>query len=363
MKKVRIYALPSHQTKERHSGVDMVRVNQPMKYLNGYEYGDYVFEVKVHDVNTDSDSWLDISKQYDLVFFNYTVMDWHYAAMASVVHGNKKKIVMDIDDAIWHVQSDNVIYEGLQKLNAAYILTCIIDDVDGVITTNRYLRNVITHETHKRIDQIKVIENHIDPELYTYDFEAKDTGTITLMHYGSSSHFEDLLDENFCKGIDRIMQEYPQVVLKTIQSFISKLRYRWGQRYQNAGGDVDIYKWISGKFGQYMSEADIMVVPLRDTIYNRCKSDIKFLESGSTGVPGVYSSTRPYRDTIEHGITGYLASTEQEWYESIKALVNSVDTRQKIGRAAREYVRSNRDIRQYADEYASYFLKILDLTV
>lgn len=365
LKTIKVYCLPSHQTTERHSGVDFARVNSPMKYLNGFEYKGYRFETTIHDVNNETEddkSWLEIAKKYDLVFFNYTVVDWHYAVMASYVHGKGKKIIMDCDDDLWHVQSDNIVYNQLQELKADYILTCICDDVDGVTTTNGYLRNVIADKSYKYHDKIKVIDNHIDLTLYNRVFPAKDTGTITLMHYGSSSHFEDLLDPEFLKAMDRIMAEYPNVVFKCIQSFISELRYRWGERYINAYGDIDIYRWVQNKFPQFMEEADIMVVPLRDTIYNRAKSSIKFRETASAMKPGVFSATRPYLEDIEHGKTGFLVKTADEWYTAIKLLIDSKDKRDEIGENAYNYVKKECQIQNHVQEYADFFLKILSST-
>jgi glycosyltransferase involved in cell wall biosynthesis len=360
MKTIKVYALPSHQTKERNSGVDYARVNSPMKYLDGYVLGDFKFKVDVFDINKkEKESWLRVAKKYDLVFLNYTVVDWHYAAMASVVHGEGKKIVMDIDDAIWHVQEDNIVHNQLKELNAGYIVSCILDDVDGVTTTNGYLRNIIVDRTNRRHEHVKVMENQVDLNLYNKTFPAKDSGTITLMHFGSTSHFDDLMNEEFLKGMDRIMKEYPNVVFKAIGSFISQLRMKWGKRYSNAFGDVDIYRWIQNKFPEYMNECDIMVVPLNDTLYNRSKSDIKFLESGSAMKPGVFSDTRPYRDTIEHGKTGYLARTADDWYESLKILIDSKEKRQEIGQNAYDHIKKERQIQNNVKEYADFFLKIL----
>lgn len=361
MKTIKIYALPSHQTENRNSGVDYARVNLPMSHLDGYKQDGYTFKVDIFDIHKNSkDSWLDIAKKYDIVFLNYTVVDWHYAAMASVVHGEGKPIIMDVDDAIWFVQKDNIAHDSLKKLNGSYILTCILDDVDAVTTTNSYLKNVIVDKTYKRHEFIKIMENQIDLSLYNQTFPAKDDGTITLMHFGSTSHFEDLLDKEFISAMDRIMKEFPQVVFKSVGAFISELRYKWGSRYQNDFGDVDIYKWVQNRFPLFMSQCDILVVPLLDTLYNRCKSDIKFIESASAKKPGVFSDVRPYSDTIQHGVTGYLAKTSDEWYRSIRLLIEDKQKREDVGNNAYEYVKSKRQMKDNLKKYADLFISQFD---
>ena len=46
-KTISIFCVPSHQTLDRTSGVDMVRIIQPMSYLNGYEDKDVKFKVDI----------------------------------------------------------------------------------------------------------------------------------------------------------------------------------------------------------------------------------------------------------------------------------------------------------------------------
>jgi glycosyltransferase involved in cell wall biosynthesis len=110
-----------------------------------------------------------------------------------------------------------------------------------------------------------------------------------------------------------------------------------------------------------MDEADIMVVPLQDNIYNRCKSDIKFLETATATKPGVYSDLRQYHESIEHGITGFLADSPEDWYESLKILIESVKKRKEIGENAYNYVKKFRQIDKYVPAYAEFILKVLGI--
>jgi glycosyltransferase involved in cell wall biosynthesis len=216
-------------------------------------------------------------------------------------------------------------------------------------------------KTYKQHKDIKVIENQIDLTLYNKTFPSKDRDQITLMHFGSTSHFEDLLDKEFVNGMDKILKEFPNVMFKTVGAFIPYLRYKWGSRYQNAFGHVDIYKWIKDKFPIFMEECDIMVVPLLDTKYNRCKSDIKFLESGSAMKPGIFSAVRPYTDTIIHKETGYLVNTENEWYESMKLLITDEKERRRIGKNAYKYIKKERQIQDHVKEYADFIKQKFDI--
>ena len=71
MKRYKIFALPSHTFVDRVSGVDYLRVIQPMKYLNGYKDDDVEFEVTVYNhAENKSFDWRDVFEKHDAVFFN-----------------------------------------------------------------------------------------------------------------------------------------------------------------------------------------------------------------------------------------------------------------------------------------------------
>jgi glycosyltransferase involved in cell wall biosynthesis len=267
---------------------------------------------------------------------------------------------MDLDDAIWHINRDNIAHDAFKKIGAGQTITCILKDVDGITTTNSYLKNMILHETNVPHDKVAVFNNAVDLKYYNRKSPAKEDYTMTLLHYGSTTHFEDLAEKNFVEGINKIFKEYPNVVFKAIGANIPKLKMKWGERYTYGWGHSDIYRWIADKFPLFMDEADIIVVPLVDNIYNQAKSDIKFIESATATKPGVFSDIRPYHETVQHGVTGFLAHTPDQWYESLKTLIDSKEKRQIVGNNAYQYVVKERQIEKLVPSYADFIIKVLN---
>jgi len=358
MKKARIFVLPSHQTKERTSGVDFARVIQPMQLLNGWKNEEVEIETYVYDAIKDEKlDWLKVVSDYDMIYFNYTANPWAFAAMGAMARKLNKPMIMDFDDNLWNVQSDNPAFDVYKKgSDGLRNFTAIVNEVDYVTCTNRYLKNVCTHNTRKTHDKIKVFDNYIDLDLYKYPQEFKDDGSITLTHFGSSTHYTDLQNKAFVDGVDKIMKEYPNVNFLTVGSFIPMFRQKWGQRYQNEFGHVDIYKWISDRFPDVMKKTDICVVPLENNIYTRCKSAIKFLEMGSAKKAGVWQRIRQYEEIVD-GKNGLLADTSNEWYEGIKSLIEDSKKRKEMGEEAYKTVKEHQ-IKDHIDDYAEFFLGI-----
>lgn len=84
-----------------------------------------------------------------------------------------------------------------------------------------------------------------------------------------------------------------------------------------------------------LARFDINIAPLEfGNPYCEAKSELKFFESALVDVPTIASPTGPFRRAIEHGKTGYLAASADDWYHSLKLLVDDPGLRARIGRAA-----------------------------
>lgn len=359
MKTVKIFCLPSHATAERTSGVDYARIISPMKHLNGWKDKEVKFETYIYDVIKDKNlDWLKVVSEYDMIYFNYTANPWAFAAMGAMARKMGKPMIMDFDDNLWNVQADNPAHDVYKKdSDGIKNFTAIVNEVDYVTVTNKYLKNVCAHNSRKTQDKIKVFDNYIDLDLYKYPQEFKNDGTITLTHFGSSTHYTDLQSKAFVEGVDRIMKDYPNVQFLTVGSFIPMFRTKWGQRYQNEFGHVDLYKWVNERFPEVMKKTDICVVPLEENIYTRCKSAIKFLEMSSAKKPGVWQRIRQYSEVVTP-VNGLLATTADEWYEAIKVLVEDDDKRKKMGEEAYKTALDHQ-MKNYRDQYAEFFLDIV----
>lgn len=352
---MKIFCLPSHQEKEKTHGVDFARIINPMTHLNGYKG----IEATIFDIRKKTD-WLSVSENYDVIYFNYLNNPWGYAAMGAMARSHGVKMIMDIDDDIWGIHEDNPAYQVYKKgSDAIRNFTAICNDVDYITCTSDYLKHVIMNNTSKRADQIKVFPNYIDLKLYKHRSPFKDTGEIMLTHYGSTTHFNDLDDFEFFKGVDRIMKEYPNVSFRTVGAFIPKFRNKWGRRYENIYGHGDIYAWINEKFPTFMDETDILLVPLVDDIYNRCKSSIKWIETSSAKKPGVWQNIRQYSEVVD-GTNGILAKKDTQWYRAIKQLIDHPEKRKAMGEKAFKDLESKWQIQNHLEDYREFFEKVLD---
>ena len=90
---------------------------------------------------------------------------------------------------------------------------------------------------------------------------------------------------------------------------------------------------------ELVGKIDVALAPLeQNNLFNRAKSEIKFVEAGILGVPLVASSSDPFRDSITEGEDGLLAANKVEWTRALTSLIEQPERRARIGERAREIV-------------------------
>jgi glycosyltransferase involved in cell wall biosynthesis len=89
------------------------------------------------------------------------------------------------------------------------------------------------------------------------------------------------------------------------------------------------------RLAQELARFDINLAPLElDNPFCEAKSELKFFEAALVDVPTIASPTGPLRRAIRDGETGMLATSPDDWYRALTALVDDAALRRRIGHAA-----------------------------
>ena len=88
--------------------------------------------------------------------------------------------------------------------------------------------------------------------------------------------------------------------------------------------------------------SSIGIAPLADTVFNRCKSELKWTEYAALSRPTIASKSEPY-NVIEHGVDGLLAASADEWREHLLRLLHNPVEARKIGANARARIEREYD--------------------
>ncbi len=101
----------------------------------------------------------------------------------------------------------------------------------------------------------------------------------------------------------------------------------------------------------------IALLPLRDTPFNRCKSDLKFIECAAHQVAALMPPT-VYGASVTDGRTGVLYRSPSELTIGLQRLIQEADLRNQVATGAREHVARNR---MMADHYQARYAWYLEL--
>lgn len=103
-----------------------------------------------------------------------------------------------------------------------------------------------------------------------------------------------------------------------------------------------------------ISEVDINLSPLVNTVFNEAKSEIKWIEAALVKVPTVASNIGAFKEMIIDNETGILVD-DSDWFEELDKLIQSCDDRQNIATNAYEYVVKHAITKKHEDELTKFF--------
>lgn len=267
-----------------------------------------------------------------------------------------KPVFFDIDDLVFDtVYTDQLSYtQGLNSVekgnydagvrNYGYML----ENCDGAITST----NQLQEELKKYQSKVLLNRNLASDELISISSQfIKDysqVSDIVKIGYfsGSISHNENF--ELIKPAIKQLLTKYSNVQLHIVGILDIPKDMKL---FENQIVTHDYVDW--DKLPALISEVDINLAPLVDSIFNRAKSEIKWIEAALVKVPTVASKIGAFSDVVIDGETGLLA-TDDQWFDKLEALVLSPDLRQKLAESAYREVLGNCTLSK-KDEMVTYF--------
>lgn len=134
-----------------------------------------------------------------------------------------------------------------------------------------------------------------------------------------------------------------------------KLRVVCSQPPEMAGVDIEFRPWEYHREVEDLQGATIGVMPLEDSEWARGKCALKLLQYLAVGLPAVASPVGVNADIIVNGENGWLASTEQEWYERLESLCRQPQLRVRMGQAGRRTVESRYSLAVWGPRLAEVY--------
>ncbi|MGH7853980.1 MAG: glycosyltransferase family 4 protein [Candidatus Binatia bacterium] len=226
-----------------------------------------------------------------------------------------KILIFDFDDAIF-MHSNCEPSRTRMKRFARLVEVC-----DQVWAGNGYLA-----ESAKPYNPaVATLATSINPEEYDSAL-AKPANTIDLVWIGSSSTKKYLFE--LIPALESLNRKVVNLRLKIIADFTvstSKLR-------------VTPVAWSPEIEARELASSHIGIAPIPDDAWTRGKCGLKVLQYMAAGLPVVASPCGVQTDMVQHGVSGLLARSLDEWHSALLSLASDFALRKKMGEAGMQRV-------------------------
>lgn len=265
----------------------------------------------------------------DIVIGQRVCMEGPSSLWMKWAKAGNKKLVYELDDDLWNIDPANekaYYYFRDMRIQAAILQNIQVAHV--VTTSTPELAEMVWEKT--RHPNIHVIPNAVPAWLLEHEAPRN--------HHvgwgGSPTHHGDfgLLRQ----GMKKFLQHNPGKTFHTIgMDYAEWMKLPKSQCHHT--------RWVPTPEEFFRTiDYSVGVAPLADTVFNRSKSDIKFLELAALGIPTIASNVPAYNKSIISGLNGMLIENDHEWGRVLKATVDQPEFFAEMGQDAKEYVAKGR---------------------
>ncbi|MFP1874158.1 glycosyltransferase [Lonsdalea quercina] len=250
------------------------------------------------------------------------------------------RLSIDLDDLLLPEYIDNLGEIRSHTINKKQTFEQLIKDSALILAADELICSTqkIAELHNGMVEKITVSKNRLPAHFFkkkklilNYILKNRKKKTKLLYLSGSPSHKKDF---SLISGVLlRLAQEIPS---RFSISFFGKL-HDHSVIFNTLGCESNFIPLHDfDNMLKTIREHDLVLVPLESTIFNEAKSNIKFIEAASQGVPIIASATSEYCSCIQDSINGWLCNSEEEWYEKLKFIISTPSVIYKAGLSAHE---------------------------
>ena len=243
-----------------------------------------------------------------------------------------KKIVIDYDDSFADLPEIKLKEIKLTSKEVTANWIRYLDLADLITVSCDPLKNRVESFTST---PVKVVPNLILKSDYE-EFEdyRPDRSKVSILYSCSDSHIKDF---NFIAPVLKWVGEaYSNVVIVSH----GNLNFTYlCPKYKGKALHVE-----NGPYSLYYDalreiQPSIFIAPLMPSIYNNCRSNLKYLQSALVKAAFVGTNLPPYKN-VKHNKTGLLPFTRLSWWWSLRRLVKNPKLLSGLGDSAYKDLKS-----------------------
>ena len=302
------------------SGCSYHRIILPLGYMN---------DVKGYVTNVFQEEQL--SQQWDIYFYNrVSSLDMQLEKIKNQIGC---KIILDMDDD-WVLPSNHINYDTYADMKVR-------------IENNISIADLVTCTNERLANRIKKINSNVSvqPNALPYgsnqftDTKVHDE-RIRIFWCGGISHEKDI---EILKNPIKRLKGLGKKILMVLGGYndtnhSSKIIWEKMLSSFTAGGTIPYVKLKGVGPNEYMTMykfADIMLIPLENSEWHSCKSNLKILEAASKKIPCIVSAVEPYINDKDAPVL--WVEKQSDWFTHLNYLINNPTARIELGERLHEW--------------------------
>jgi glycosyltransferase involved in cell wall biosynthesis len=259
------------------------------------------------------------AKAYDLIWLEKELFPYLPAYAEYFLKVLGFPYVVDYDDALFH-RYDNHRWWVVRTVLGRKI-DMVMRHATLVIAGNEYLAQ---RARAARKQGVAVVPTVVDLDRYVKT-KSKETHHLTIGWIGSPTTSRYLTQIAPVLTSVAIDQNVRIVAVGAAQDDLKGL-------------PIDVWDWSEATEVESIRSFDIGIMPLPDEPWERGKCGYKLIQYMACCKPVVASPMGVNCEIVEHGVNGFLVSTQEEWIESFRLLKADPKLRRRMGEAGYQKV-------------------------
>lgn len=279
-------------------------------------------------------------RHYDFIWVQYELFPYLPGFIERCIGLTRLPVIYDIDDAFFHQYDQH--HHPLIRRALGRKLIPLMQRSRLAFCGNAYLHRYV----HPHCPQAEIIPTVLDTQRYMPAPQRSVASPPILGWIGSPSTWKYCLPVTDL--LTRLVREQ-RMVMHVIGA----------EHAANPHDPFTFRAWSEASEIAEIQQMDIGIMPLPDEPWARGKCGYKLIQYMACGLPVIASPVGVNSDLVQHGVNGFLATTEAQWREAIDALLADPALRQRMGDAGRAHVVEHYSIQRYGPHIASRIRAVL----
>jgi len=253
--------------------------------------------------------------KYDLIWIEKEAFPFLPSYAEWLLAKSGKGYFVDYDDAVFH---------NYDQHSGWLVRTWMGDKIDWVMRNarlvfvgNAYLKERAFKSGAKEVVSLPTV---IDPSRYRMKAYGESSQRVKVGWIGSPTTLKYLL--SLRPVFEKLREQLDFELLIVNAKPFGEL---------DLACPVRMIPWSEETEVESILSMDIGLMPLPDDKWERGKCAYKLIQYMACGLPVVASPVGMNVEVVQVGVNGFLASSEEEWVESLRRLISDAEMRRKFG--------------------------------